>query len=235
VKMPPFDNVIVRQAFAYATDKVTLAHSFFNDSVVPAGTIIPPGMPNYQQTLPGISYDANKAKKLLQSVYSDVSTVPPITFSYPSTLFSAAEAATLQGMWQSALGIPITVRSVELTAYNDEMLKHQIAFGFTQWSADFADPYDCLALNLLSTAVNNTGAWSNPSFDQMIMSADKTTGPVRMTLYSQAEQIALQDVAWLPLDHQTLAAVIPSWTHGVSVNADGLYFGDWSGVYLLQH
>src|SRR5947209_1930069 len=48
-KMPPFDNVFVRQAFAYATDKATLAHAVFYASVVPAQTIIPPGMPGYQQ------------------------------------------------------------------------------------------------------------------------------------------------------------------------------------------
>jgi ABC-type transport system substrate-binding protein len=56
-----------------------------------------------------------------------------------------------------------------------------------------------------------------------------------MALYKQAEQIAIQDVAWLPLDYETLAAIIPSWLHGVSVNANGLYFGDWSDVYILQH
>jgi peptide/nickel transport system substrate-binding protein/oligopeptide transport system substrate-binding protein len=29
--------------------------------------------------------------------------------------------------------------------------------------------------------------------------------------------------------------VIPSYVHGVSLNNTGLYFGNWSDVYLLQH
>jgi len=31
-----------------------------------------------------------------------------------------------------------------------------------------------------------------------------------------------------------LAAIIPPSVHGISLNANGLFFGDWSGIYLLQ-
>jgi len=234
-KMPPFDKSAVRQAFAYATDKVTLAHAIFKDSVAPAPTIIPPGMPGYQPNYPGIPYDRAKAKTLLQSVYPDVSKVPPITFSYPNSQVSPDEAAALQQMWQNALDIQVKLNPVELNAYNDETAKHEVQFGFTQWSADFPDPYDWLALNLLSTASNNSGDWQNTAFDQTVMQAEKTSGDARIALYNQAEQIAIQDVGWLPLDHQSLAAIIPLWVHGVSLNGQGLFFGDWSDVYLLQH
>ena len=233
--MPPFDNPVVRQAFAYATDKVTLAHSVFNDTVVPANTIIPPGIPGYVQHYSGIPYDKNQAQTLFQSVYSDVTTVPPITFSYPSSEVSQKEAVALQQMWQDALGISVTLRSVEPTAYASELDNHEIQFGFTQWTADFADPYDCLALNLLSTSAGNAGDWSNATFDSTLLLADRISGPARLSLYAQAEAIAVQDVGWLPLDHQMLAAIIPSWVHGISLNANGLYFGNWSGVYVLQH
>ena len=67
------------------------------------------------------------------------------------------------------------------------------------------------------------------------MQAEATSGGARIALYNKAEQIAIQDVGWLPLDHQSLAAIIPPWVHGVVLNGEGLYFGDWSGVYLSQH
>lgn len=234
-KMPPFDNVVVRKAFAYATDKVTLAHTVFTDSVVPAPTIIPPGMPGYQQSYSGIPYDVVQAKTLLQSVYPDVRTMPPITFSYPSSEVTQQEANALGLMWLNVLGIQVTLHAVEPTAYNDELVRHQVQFGFAQWNADFPDPYDCLDLNLLSTAAANSGQWSNSTFDQLVMQADKASGGTRIGLYNQAEQVAIEEVGWLPLDHQMVAAVIPSWVRGVTLNANGLYFGDWSGVYLLQH
>jgi oligopeptide transport system substrate-binding protein len=231
---PPFDNVAVRQAFAYATDKNTLASSVLRDVVTPAQTIIPPGMPGYQQDYPGLSYDSNKAKSLLQSIYPDVTKVPSITFSYPSSQVSSAEASALQGMWQTVLGIQVKLRAVELNAYNDETAKHLVQFGFTQWSADFPDPYDWLTLNLLSKASNNNGQWHNAEFDQAVQQAEKTTGEDRIKLYNKAEQIAISDVGWLPLDHQSMAAIVPSKVHGVTINGNGLFFGDWSDVYMLQ-
>jgi ABC-type oligopeptide transport system substrate-binding subunit len=234
-KMPPFDKAAVRQAFAYATDKNTLAHAIFKDTVTPAPTIIPPGMPGYQPNYPGIPYDKTKARQLLLSVYPDVSQVPPITFSYPSSQISLSEASALQQMWQTALGIQVKLNSVELNAYNQETANHAIQFGSTQWGADFPDPYDWLALNLTTGAPNNNGDWSNPQFDQLIKQAEQTTGDARIALYNQAEQIAITDVGWLPLDHQAMAAIIPSWVHGVTLNSNGLYFGDWSGVYLSAH
>ena len=234
-KMAPFNNAAVRQAFAYAIDKETLATAIFKGSAVPAPTIIPPGMPGYQPNYQGLAYDKSKALAALQNAYPDVSKVPPITFSFPNSQVSQSEASALQQMWQTALGIQVKLLSVELNAYNTETANHQVQFGFTQWSADFPDPYDWLTLNLFSTASNNSGDWNNPQFDQTVTKAEQTIGDARIQLYNQAEPIAISDVGWLPLDHQALSANIPSWVHGVSLNNTGLYFGDWSDVYLIQH
>lgn len=231
---PPFNRSEVRQAFAYAIDKQTLANNVFKGSVTPAPTIIPPGMPGYQPNYSGLSYDKSRAKSLLQSIYPDVTKVPPITFSYPSSQVSSLEAQALQQMWQSALGVLVKLRPVELNAYNDETAKHQVQFGFTQWGADFPDPYDWLTLNLYSTASNNNGQWKNADFDRLVTEAEAKAGDERISLYNQAEQIAITDVGWLPLDHQAMAAVIPPQVHGVTLNGGGLYFGDWSDVYLTQ-
>jgi ABC-type oligopeptide transport system substrate-binding subunit len=235
VNMPPFDNPIIRQAFANAIDKQSLAHTVLNDSVVPAPTIIPPGMSGYQPNYQGIPFNAALAKTLFQSVYPDPTTVPPITFSYPSSGLPTQEVTAIQNMWLNTLGITVTVHAVEPNAYNDELLKHQIQFGFYQWNADYNDPYDGLAQYLLSTSSNNYSDWNNSNFDQLIKLTDRTSGDVRLALFHQAEQVAIQDVGWLPIDHGTLSAVIPPWVHGISLNANGLFFGDWSDVYLLQH
>jgi oligopeptide transport system substrate-binding protein len=233
--IPPFNNLAVRQAFAYATNKQLLVQAVFKNTVVAANTIIPPGMPGYQPNYPGLQYDPTKAKALLQSVYPDVTKVPTITFSYPSSQVSQDEAAALQQMWQTVLGVHVILNPEELTTYNNDTANFKIQFGFTQWGADFPDPYDWLALNLTTNAPNNDGKWSNATFDQTIQQAENSSGAARIKLYNQAEDIAITDVGWLPLDHQALAAVIPSWLHGLVLNGNGLYFGDWSTIYLLQH
>jgi oligopeptide transport system substrate-binding protein len=234
---PPFDNVAVRQVFAYAIDKTTLVSTIFKDGAIPASTIIPPGMPGYQPNYTGIPFDKTKALSLLQSVYPDASKVPPITFSYPSSEISPPEAQLLQQMWQNALGIQVRLNPVEPTAYFQELATQPpvIQLGFTQWMADYPDPYDSLGLYLLSTTSYNSGDWKNPQFDSLVHQAEQTTGQARIQLYNQAEQLAITNVGWLPLDHESTTAVIPSRVHGVSLNNAGLYFGDWSDVYLLQH
>ncbi len=234
-KMPPFDKAAVRQAFAYAVDKAALVNTIFKGAAVPASTIIPPGMPGYQPGYRGLPYNRSKALAALQSAYPDPQKVPAITFSFPNSQVSSLEAATLQQMWQSALRIQVNLQPVELNAYNNQTTNRQVQFGFFQWSADFPDPYDWLALNLLSNAALNDGWWNNPMFDQAVSQAEQSTGDTRIQDYNLAEQIAIEDVGWLPLDHQDLSAVIPSWVHGVTLNNTGLYFGDWSDVYLLQH
>ncbi len=234
-RKPPFDKTAVRQAFAYAIDKKTLAHAIFKDAVLPASTIIPPGMPGYQADYPGLPYDRAKARSLLLSVYPDIGKVPPVVFTYPSSQVSQSEAAALQQMWQSALGLQVKLRAMDLTTYNEELSKHLVQVGFIQWTADFPDPYDWLTLNLSSGSPNNNGEWSNPQFDHLVTQAEQESGEARLRTYNEAERLAIEDVGWLPLDHQALAAVIPSWLHGVTLNGLGLYFDDWSAVYLLQH
>jgi oligopeptide transport system substrate-binding protein len=231
-KMPPFNSTAVRQAFAAAIDKQTLATAILKGTVTPASTIIPPGEPGSQPNYAGIPFDKAKARQLLLSAYPDVTKIPPVTFTYPASQLAQDEPAALQQMWQSALGIQVKLDGMELTAYNDATTRRVVQFGFTQWSVYFPDPYEWLDLSLLSYAANNNGNWNNPEFDHLVAQAEQTSGDQRLALYQQAERIAIDDVGWLPLDHETLAGIIPSKVHGVIFNGGGLYFGDWSGVYL---
>ena len=232
-KMAPFDKTAVRQAFAAAIDKQTLAKSIFHNSVTPASTIIPPGSygaQNYQ----GIPYDPAKARQLLQSVYPDSSKVPSVSFSYPSSQVTPNLAQALQQMWKTALGINVQLVPMELTTYNNATTKRTVQFGFTQWGVYFPDPYEWLDLSLLSTADNNNGNWNNPTFDTLVAQAEQTAGDQRLALYERAERIAIDNVGWLPIDHQSEAAIIPAKIHGLVLGSSGLYFGDWSNIYLTQ-
>lgn len=229
---PPFNHLEVRQAFAYALDKNQLAQTILENSVVPAPTIIPPGIPDYQPNLTSFPFDKAKAQATLKIAYPDVTQMEPVTFFYPSALVSTTLATSLQQMWQTALGIQVKLVPTETNAYNRAVQDHNIPFGFTQWDADFPDPYDALALNLLPNQAGNWGQWQNSQFAQLVQQAEQSSGSGRLDLYAQAEQLAINDVGWLPISHQSLAAIIPATVHGVSITPMGLYFGDWSGVYL---
>jgi ABC-type oligopeptide transport system substrate-binding subunit len=229
---PPFDQVAVRQAFALAIDKKALMHSAFNDAFSPAATILSTGMPAYQADYPGLGYDPNNARTLLNSVYPDTSNMPQITFSYPVSLLPSSVATSLQQMWHDGLGLQVDLNPVEPDAYRQERDNYHIQLGFELWTADFPDPYNALAANLLSSSPKNVGRWHNSQFDALIAQAESQTGSNRLALYGQAEQLAISDVGVLPLYHPTFAAIIPSRLQGISLNGNGLYFGDWSNVAI---
>ena len=228
----PFNQVQVRQAFAAAIDKKTLASAILKDTVTPASTIIPPGEPGSQPDYLGIPFDRSAAKHFLQAVYPDVTKMPPVTFTYPASQVTADEAAALQQMWQEALSVQVQLHAMDLSTYNDATTKRTVQLGFTQWSVYFPDPYEWLDLSLLSTAANNNGSWKNAQFDRTVAQAEQSQGDARLALYAQAERIAIENVGWLPLDHQSLAALIPPRVHGLTLNGEGLYFGDWSDISL---
>src|SRR5260370_25639031 len=110
-------------------------------------------------------------------------------------------------MWQSAPGIQVNLQPVELNAYNNETNNRQVQFGFIEWTADFPDPYDWLALTLLSTATNNSGSWTNPQVDQLGIQAEQATGDSRLAFYNQAAQISITHLGLVPLAHSSPAPI----------------------------
>jgi len=229
---PPFDSLAVRQAFARAIDRQALTHTIFDDALIPATTLLPPAMPAYQAERQ--SYDVAQARSLLHSVYPDKAMFPDVTFSYPASQVSEQEATMLQSMWQKVLGVQVKLRPVEPNAYDQEMKRHVVQFGFYALDADFPDPSALLA-RFVSTSDRDSGLWYDANFERIVAQAEVQTGEQRLALYHQAEVRALSEAVITPLDHPTLAAVIPLWVHGVTLNGEGLYFGDWSDVYILRH
>lgn len=61
----PFDNVLVRQALNYATDKQAIVKAVFLDSGSVAKSPIPANMLGYKKDLPDYDYDPQKRKTCL--------------------------------------------------------------------------------------------------------------------------------------------------------------------------
>ncbi len=227
---PPFDSLAVRQAFTRAIDRRALMATAFNDALVPATTVLPPTLPGYRAA----SYDVAQAHSLLRSAYPDPAHFPAVTFSYPAGQVSDQEATTLQSQWQSTLGVQVNLRGIEPNAYQQEMQDHVIQLGFYPLHANFPDPYAFFS-PFVSVSAQSNGLWHDANFEQILAQAEGETGERRFALYHQAEVRMLDQAVIMPLDHQTFAAILPIWIHGVTLNGNGLYFGDWSDVAILRH
>jgi oligopeptide transport system substrate-binding protein len=234
VTQAPFNSVAVRQAFAAALDKPGYATTTMGKSVLAADTIQPTNMSCNPYPVQKSTYDVTKARNLLKSAYPDASKVPPVIFSYPTSQMTAVMANKLQSMWQALPGIKVKLQPLDANTYQQELSQHTLQFGLVSLHAKFADPYAFLE-PFLSTSSQNVSQWHDTDYDQLIAQANTSTGATRLNLYTQAEQLLLNAAPVIPLDHQCMAGIIPNWIQGVAINAQGLYFGDWSDVKILSH
>jgi oligopeptide transport system substrate-binding protein len=233
--LEPFTRPEVRQAFALAVDVQALAHEVMGDSVAPAQTLMPESMPGYDASaVSGLGHNPQRAQQLLASVYPKGTQLPQVTFTYASNAVPSAEVMALQTMWRQALGIEVHLVAVEPSTYQREVAQGQVQLGVVNWQADLADPWNLLALNLRSGAPGNLGQWSNPQFDQWVDQADVLfNDPARRAaLYAQAEQLALEEGAWIPLDHPRRTAFVAPFVSGLVVTPVGILAPDWSRVQV---
>ena len=212
---PPFDDPKFRQALNYAVDKQLISEQVYSDLVMPAYGILPPGFPGYSDEVDGIGYDPEKAKQLLaESKYADPETRPRITVTIPGTGGSAPlDVQVIGTMWEDVLGVKIDVQQVEWATYLQDLNRSRLqAWGGIGWEADYPDPQDFIDILFYSESSGNHGKYSNQEVDRRVEQARTEQDIIRrVELYNEAEEIILQDAAWLPLwfDMEGLALIKP--------------------------
>jgi len=215
ISKAPFDNVLVRKAFAAATDREAVASAagnyYFEGQ--PATTIIPSsilGRDLYNDV--GIPFDPEQAKAYLaEAGYPDGQGFPEVTIlvyqrgdAAPSTYFRLA-TDVVAPRWEEILGVTVLVDSFpeRILQLPGKIEKSQPDFYIVAWGADFADP-DNIFQSLLYTGADwNLNGYTNPTVDDLINQAAGTSDPKsRQLLYIKAEEIVNeQDVPIVPLFH----------------------------------
>jgi len=213
VEKPPFDNILVRQAFAAAVDReqvVQKALDYYFRSAAPATSLTPPEILSrdlYNQV--GIPFDPSRAKELLQQAgYSNVESFPSTTLLV-STRGKAAPGAYYQmaklivDMWQTNLGILVEIDVAEIESYQDRFATNPPDIYQLGWVADYKDPDNFLKALFHSNSEANFGHFNNKDFDRLVDEAARLTDPEkRLSLYIQAEQIlAEKETGLIPLYH----------------------------------
>lgn len=223
---PPFADVRVRRAFAMAVDRDKICKDFLGGVNQKADTIIPPGVIGYRETGGKvIPYDPAGAKKLLaQAGFADGSKMPPLTIYFRDSqpdVRLVAEA--VQNMIKTNLGVSVTPKMMQWKAYLEMNKKKLQPFYHMRWGADYLDPQNFLSLLLSSTGPENNCGYSNPKFDDLCARADVMSDQTeRMKLYQEAEDIALQDAAWIPVYFQRDAELISPKVSGLRESLFGI-------------
>ena len=240
---PPFDNPDVRRAFALAVDKQTLAEKVLVGAVVPADRILPTGLLGTQLPIKPLAFDPAAAKAALAKAgFPDGQGLPEITLAYGQEGDNETVVQTLQSFWKDNLGVDVKLQSFELATFSKNLdttyytPTDGLQFYYSIWGADYPDPQNFLSLLLHSGNPNNNGHFSDTQFDQLTEEADqlgdRSQIERRLQLYNQAEQIAIDKVAWLPLFFPKFSILLRPRVEGIVITPQGLIIDDWSKVAL---
>ncbi len=213
----PFDDLRVRQAFAYAIDKDAIIEAFYGDLGRVANEFIPPGLPGRNDNEP-YGYDPERARALLAEAgypngFDTEFWYMPVSRPYYPAPRDIAEAAA---SYLADVGIRAELKTEDWGIYLENYLDGAYPIYMLGWSADFADPD-----NFISSFFNAANApgfgYVNAELFTLIGEAQSAgTLTERTLLYQQIGGILHDDLPALPL-------VNPRTLNGVRNNIDGFY------------
>ncbi|HEX2910183.1 MAG TPA: peptide ABC transporter substrate-binding protein [Chloroflexia bacterium] len=229
-RMRPFDDLKVRQAFSIIVDRSRIARAMFENKVLPATGILPPGMPGYTGKTGPLTYDISRARDLIaQSSYRSPANLPRIT------LYSTGDplAGVLQEVYKQAFGIDLEVQQYDYKSFQNGLSQKQFQMFLNGWTADYPDPENFLR-SLLGegSAFNDTG-YSNPQFEDLMKQGDQQQDlSRRLDFYSQAEQVALADAPILPIYYDVNYTLVKPYVKGLDITESGIL--SLKDVYILK-
>jgi peptide/nickel transport system substrate-binding protein/oligopeptide transport system substrate-binding protein len=240
VSCAPFNDLHFRRALRYAINRDAITHTLVHDEDLPLCGLVPRGIPGYDPSLCSLTpYDPAKAKAELALARKDFGGTLPnegrLTLYYLAGYQKYDLLYTeLQSEW-SAVDIDIKITALPVNHWIDLFTSNYTPILGNSWIDDYPDAQDFCEYLLNTASLFNAGNYHNPRYDQLMTAADVTpNGPARTRLYIQAQQIAINDVAFIALGQTTLNYQYSQNIHGMTVASSSLWpvpvGGDWTNV-----
>jgi oligopeptide transport system substrate-binding protein len=217
VDQPPFDDPLVRRAFAQAIDKQTIIEVVLQDVAIVADGIVPPGIPGFTDGANGLPFDPDEARELLsRSTYAGTPLLNSVRVTLPgagATPGPVVEA--IRQMWRENLDLEVEIQQVELANFYSELDRGLYQLFSIGWILDYPDPENVLDLLFHSRSLQNNTAYRNPTLDAIIEEARTEQDPQRrIDLYKDAEAIIIDDAVWVPLFFGQSNEVVKPYVQG---------------------
>jgi glutathione transport system substrate-binding protein len=196
----PLDDIRVRQALNYATDRKALVRTQLRGFGTPANSPLAPADFAYDPQTKGYPYDLERAKALMAAAGYGNGFALKIAVQEPDV--DLVEA--LQGMWAN-IHVNLEIEGMEHGVFSQAIFgspKQKAEQGidcvFASWAADNTDPdYQLAPLyrsNQWSPSGANLGFYANPHLDVLLESAAaELDEEKRKALYREAQQIISDD------------------------------------------
>lgn len=204
LKRPPFDDPLVRRAFAHAIDLEGIVGVDPTARAVAAG-ILPPGMFGYSPESKTLAFDLDESRRLLaEAGHAGGRGLPKIIYWQTSRGEAGKRADAVMKANFEAAGFPVEFRHVTWDEFDTKLMAHEMQSFGVSWIADLPDPDSILASLFASRGTFNFFEFSNSTVDSLLHAGTALRASNdRAELYRRAEKLILQDVAVVPLYHIT--------------------------------
>lgn len=244
-----FNKKEVRLAFNYAIDRNKIVDYILQGEGQPGVYGAVPPVDAFKKSgfnfdaLKGYSLDVTKAKEYMkQAGYPDGKGFPKVTL----TINAAGNerngqiAETIQTMLKDNLGVDVSINVMPFAEEIDAYQSGKLDFFRTGWIADYPDPETFLTLfyskhlptNATEKSFINTTRFSNARFDSLFTAALKEPDLAkRMNLYMQADQIVLDEAAFMPIFYDENDRLVQKNVRNYPANA--MEYRDLTRVYVI--
>jgi oligopeptide transport system substrate-binding protein len=215
----PFRDIRLREALNLAYDREELVGKVRRIGETPAYSIVPPGVANYPgsatmkfRTTPFTERLA-RARNLMRQMGYGPNHILALDYVTSTNPDQRRRAAAVQAML-ARIYIKMTITALEGGVYLNTMQQHDFELASPLWIADFNDASNFLDL-LRSDSGENYGAYRNPAFDALLDKAQQQRDPgSRAQLMKRAEQLALDDYAWVPAYYLVTRDLVQPYVKG---------------------
>lgn len=195
----PLNDVKVRQALNYATDKQAIIDTILFGNAEFSNSFMPRGALYWNPDQPGYPYDLDQAMSLIKE-----SSVPD-GFTMEFQILSGNQqqlqiATALKDMW-SKIGVNLDILQLEQGVLNDNYRNNNFQARLSGWTNDIIDPDELVSYAILPEQTENyhTG-WVNQEAIDLATQARSILDPEqRKQLYYRVQEIHMQDAPWIYL------------------------------------
>jgi oligopeptide transport system substrate-binding protein len=224
VLKPPFDNPLVRRAFAHSIDRSQLP-LLLKGEEIPSSSWIPKGMFGYNPDI-GAKFNPVMAQTLLaRAGYPKGEGFPSTAAMYNTNDTNRLIGEFLQAQWKEHLNVDVQLESQEWKVFLNRLQVDPPQIFRLGWGADFPDPDNFMNL-FISSSGNNRLRWSNPRYDELVALGATLTDPdKRQRVYDNAQRILTEiDTAMIPLFVATQNLLIKPYVKGFEINSMELMY-----------
>ncbi|MFT7589592.1 MAG: oligopeptide transport system substrate-binding protein [Limisphaerales bacterium] len=241
-----FDNKLVREAFCYSIDREKLCNYVMKGTADPAIYGIVPlafaessGYPI--ENIKGFNYDPERARALMEEAGYAPGEFPKITLSINSGGGRNEQVASfIINSLKETIGVIAEIQQIEFAQHYENLESGKARFWRAGWIGDFPDPENFLNLlygknvpdDLSTNSYTNSVRYRSDAFDAKLTEALATIDEeARLNLYAEADQIAMNDAAILPIYYNVYHRLLQPDIRNFPMNA--MEYRDFSRVYKV--